>query len=145
MNETKPTNPKDIIGSSKIPYHLWPETATVVGCMGMLDGAYKYGRSNYRVMGVKASVYVDAARRHITAWMEGEDNAPDSGVPHLGHALCCLAIIVDAEAAGKLIDDRMVQGGYNQLVEEMTKLVGSLRGRHADKTPHHYTIADNKP
>ena len=37
--QTKPTNPKDMIGSDKVPLHLWPETATVMGTMGLLDGA----------------------------------------------------------------------------------------------------------
>lgn len=53
---TKPTNPKDAIGSSKLPLHLWPTTATVVGCMALLDGALKYGRSNWRPGGVRALV-----------------------------------------------------------------------------------------
>lgn len=47
-DETKPTNPKDIIGCNKIPMHLWPETATMLGAMALLDGMLKYGRSNWR-------------------------------------------------------------------------------------------------
>ena len=34
----KPTNPKDAIGSDKLPLHLWPSTATALGCLGLLDG-----------------------------------------------------------------------------------------------------------
>src|SRR5687768_17394809 len=30
--ETKPTNPKDAIGSDKLPLHLFPGTAVVAGC-----------------------------------------------------------------------------------------------------------------
>lgn len=43
---TKPTNPKDAIGSNKVPMHLWPTTATIAGAMALLHGAMKYGRSN---------------------------------------------------------------------------------------------------
>ena len=50
---TKPTNPKDAVGSDKLPLHLWPTTATVVGALGLLDGALKYGRSNFRAVGVR--------------------------------------------------------------------------------------------
>jgi hypothetical protein len=31
-----------------------------------------------------------ACLRHIFARMRGEINDPESGLPHLGHALCCL-------------------------------------------------------
>lgn len=143
MPERKPTNPKDIIGTDKVPLHLWPETATILGSLGLLDGALKYGRSNYRAVGVKASIYYDAARRHMNAWFEGEDMDPDSKLPHLAHALASLAIIVDAEAAGKLNDDRMIAGGYRGLLDRMTAHVKRLRTQHADKAPKHYTIADD--
>ena len=143
MTATKPTNPKDAIGSSKMPVHLWPETATLVGSLALLDGALKYGRSNFRAIGVRSSIYYDAARRHLTAWFEGEDVDPDSGVPHLGHALACLAILVDAEAAGKLNDDRMAPGGYRKLIDALTPHVERLKAVHAECSPQHYTIAES--
>jgi hypothetical protein len=136
----KPTNPKDAIGSSKLPLHLWPETATALGCLGCLDGMLKYGRANWRVSGVRASIYYDAARRHINKWFEGENADQDSGLPHLAHALACLAIIVDAQAAGKLTDDRMVPGGYERLIDELTPHVARLKQIHADKNPEHFTF-----
>jgi len=143
--DIKPTNPKDAVGSSKLPIHLWPETATIMGTMGLLEGMLKYGRSNWREAGVRASIYVDALRRHIGAWFEGEDNAPDSGLPHLAHALACLAILVDAEAAGQLYDDRQYAGGgYRDLVEECTPHVERLKKKYADKTPKHWTIKDTE-
>lgn len=138
----KSSNPKDIVSAGKIPLHLWPTTATAMGCLGLLDGAGKYGRSNFRAIGVKASVYVDACKRHLDAWFEGEEADPDSGLPHLAHALACLAIIVDAKAADKLNDDRMVAGGYRKLINELTPHVARLKTLHADKSPKHYTIAD---
>lgn len=142
MIDTKPTNPKDIIGSTKLPLHLWPETATVMGCLGLLEGALKYGRANFRAIGVRSSIYVDACKRHLNAWFEGEECAPDSGLPHLAHALACIAIIVDAQAAGKLNDDRNVTGGYIPLVRDMTPHVARLQALYADRSPKHYTIAD---
>lgn len=139
---SKPSNPKDIVGSGKLPLHLWPSTATALGCLAFLEGALKYGRSNFREVGVRASIYVDAAKRHLDAWFEGEECAPDSGLPHLANALACVAIIVDAQAAGKLADDRNITGGYRALVESITPHVERLKQLHADKSPKHYTIAD---
>lgn len=139
---TKPTNPKDAISSNKLPLHMWPTTASAMGCIGLLNGALKYGRSNWREAGVRASIYYDAARRHLDAWFEGEETDPDDGVPHLAAALACLAIIVDAQAAGKLNDDRMVAGGYRNLIDRLTTHVARLKALHADKQPRHYTIED---
>ena len=132
MSETKDTNPKDVIAGKKLPLHLWPMTATALGSVALLDGALKYGRTNWRVSGVRASVYVDACMRHLAKWFEGEELDPESGVPHLGHALACLAILVDAKAADVLNDDRMVPGGYVKLVKELTPMVRMLREKHKD-------------
>ena len=140
----KPTNPKDAIGSDKIPLHLWPETASIMGSLAMLDGALKYGRSNFRAMGVRSSIYYDASRRHLIKWFEGENVDEESGLPHLAHALACIAILVDAEAAGKLNDDRMVQGGTLKLIKDMTPQVKRLKELHKERKPHHFTKADNE-
>jgi hypothetical protein len=128
-----------------MPYHLWPETASILGCLGLLEGALKYGRSNWRGCGVRASIYYDACRRHMDAWFEGETIDPESGLPHLAHALACMAIIVDADAKGFLNDDRQFQGGYRKLLDEMTPHVKRLKEKYADRAPKHYTIADNAP
>jgi hypothetical protein len=141
---TKLTNPKDFVGSDKLPLHLWPATASALGCLALLDGMLKYGRTNWRVAGVRASIYIDACLRHLTKWFEGQEIDPDSGVHHFGHALACLAILVDAQAAGKLNDDRLVKGGYIAMVDELTPHVAKLKALHKDKKPKHYTIEDNK-
>jgi hypothetical protein len=136
---SKPSNPKDAIGSDKVPYHLWPETASILGALALLDGMLKYGRANWRAVGVRASIYYDALRRHMNKWFEGEDIDPDSGLPHLAHMLACCAILVDAQAAGKMTDDRQYPGAYVKLLAEMTPHVKRLKEKYADCDPHHYT------
>lgn len=138
----KPSNPKDAIGSDKLPLHLWPSTATAMGCVAMANGAMKYGRGNFRAIGVRASIYVDAAMRHLTAWFEGEECDPDDGVPHLAAALACIAIIVDAGAAGLLTDDRAYPGGYRAAIEQLTPHIKRLKELHSGKNPKHYTKED---
>lgn len=138
----KPTNPKDLLGANKLPLHLFPNTAVVLGTMGMLEGAVKYGRSNYRAMGIRASIYYDAVRRHIDAWFEGQDNTADHNIHHLGNALACLAIIVDAQAKGILIDDRMYPGGYHEMVTRLTPEVARIKKMYRGKKPHHYSLLD---
>jgi len=71
------------------------------------DGVKKYGAANWRETGVAASVYVDACKRHLEQWFDGgQENATDSKVHNLGHAMACLAIIIDAQWNNTLIDDR---------------------------------------
>lgn len=132
-------NPKDIVGTDKLPLHLWPTTASAMGCVALLNGALKYGRANWRGVGVRASVYVDACQRHLMAWFEGEES-DEEGVPHLAAALACLAIIVDCQAAGKLRDDRQFPGGHRKLIDSLTPQVKRLRELHAGKSPKHWTI-----
>src|SRR5260221_5533527 len=102
----KSTNPKDFQGFEKVPLHLFPMTAIAVGAIQFLDGGCKYGRENYREEGVKSSIYFDAAMRHLLDWFHGEDRTPDTKLRHLGGALASIAILVDAEVNGNLIDDR---------------------------------------
>ena len=145
--ERRSTNPKDEIGSTKLPLQLWPAEATAMGCLGMLEGAEKYGRNNFIAGdGVIASIYIEAAKRHLDAWFEGEEFAPDSGVPHLGNALATIAIVVKCQAHGKLVDDRNYSpnpGAYRRLVANLTPHVARLKAMFKDKAPKHWTIADN--
>lgn len=138
----KPTNPKDIIGGDKVPFHLWPETASALGALAMLDGALKYGRGNFRPGGVRFSIYFDANRRHWNKILEGEWVDPDSGLPHIAHALACAAIVADACATENLVIDDNYPGGYANLLEELTPHVKRLKEKYKDKHPHHWTGKD---
>lgn len=102
----RPQNPKDIHGYKKVDLSLVPDIAVVHEAMAFIDGAEKYGPYNWRDNAVLARVYVAACRRHLDYWMAGQENASDSGVHHLGHARACLAILLDAQATGNLIDNR---------------------------------------
>lgn len=137
-------NPKDRIGNDKLPIHLFPATAIALGCLGNLHGNLKYGRNNWRAAGVAYTIYLDAIIRHAQAALEGEDTDPESGLPHEAHILAGTAIIVDARACGKLIDDRNYAGGFwRGFVDQWTPHVKRLKELFKDKNPKHYTIRDN--
>jgi hypothetical protein len=119
--KTAAPNPKDLIGVTKVPtLSLIPSTVLVQIGRAMENGGQKYGPFNWREHPVKSSVYVDAAMRHLMAWQDGEENAADSGVHHLGHAAACLGILLDAQEAGNLIDER-VPGPAAALLERFAK------------------------
>jgi hypothetical protein len=71
-------------------------------------GAVRYGPWNWRGEEVKLTVYLAAMRRHIDAIIDGEDIDPESGCPHLGHVMASCGIVLDAEACGMLVDDRIL-------------------------------------
>lgn len=103
-------NPKDLVGIKKAPLHLIPAVAKVAMAGAFADGANKYGAYNWRSHPVLASIYRAAAERHLDAFFDGEDMDPVSKVAHLGHAMACCAIMLDAASCGNLIDDRPVPG-----------------------------------
>lgn len=108
MNPTdrKNTNPKDAVGTAKVPFSTI--SAPVLGELGlaMLEGARKYGRHNFRHSGVRASVYYDAALRHLAAFWEGQNIDPDSGLPHVVKAIACCVVLRDSQIQGNWVDDR---------------------------------------
>ena len=134
---TKPTNPKDAIGATKCPIHLFPMTATIAGAMVLLHGAMKYGRSNWRAVGVRKSIYYDAMMRHMAADFEGEELDAESGLPHTWHALACLAILIDAKAAGKLNDDGQYPGGFRSILDAANADVTRLKATEKRRVKHY--------
>lgn len=102
----KDSNPKDAIGSHKVPFGTVPAPVMAEVGLAMLEGALKYGRHNYRAIGVRSSVYYDAAMRHLTLWWEGQDIDPDSKLSHVTKAIAGLIVLRDAMMNEKLSDDR---------------------------------------
>lgn len=140
-DENKDTNPKDAIGIRKAPLSTVPGNVLAEMGVAMLEGASKYGRHNYRAAGVRASVYYDAAMRHLIAWWEGEDIDPDSGMSHITKLLACMAVLRDAMHQDMWTDDRppISKPFYGQLNQTSAEILD----RHADKRPKHYTIEDS--
>lgn len=114
-------NPKTMLGVQKAPLHLVPPSAKFHLAAAFADGAKKYGPYNWREKTVSSSIYIAAAQRHMDAWWDGEGVSKDAGVHHLGHALACLAILLDAESIGMLNDDRPSAGASPELHEEFAE------------------------
>jgi hypothetical protein len=128
--EVKDTNPKDSIGVKKVPLHLVPCEVLLETGLAMLEGARKYGAHNYRVAGVRASVYYDAAMRHIMAWWEGEDIDSDSGLPHIIKAIASLIVLRDGQHVGNWVDDRPIRLEHGADVKAMNELAAGIIERY---------------
>lgn len=138
----KDTNPKDLVASNKVPLHLVPQSVNVAMAMAFLEGASKYGAFNWRATGVRASVYFSALQRHLTAWINGEEIDPDSGLPHTFKMAACVAIIIDAHVAGVLVDDRPIEAPIAAMMTALEPTVKAIKEKHADKNPRHYFKGD---
>lgn len=113
-------NPKTAFGIKKVNLALNPPAALIYMALGFMDGAAKYGPYNWRENEVSAMIYVAALKRHLEAWLDGEEVAEDSGKPHLAHLLACAAILVDALETGNLVDDRPKPGAAAALLKKWT-------------------------
>lgn len=57
-----------------------------------------YGADGWRHVPNARPRYLNAAVRHLVARLRGEVNDPDSKLPHLAHAACCVLFILELEA-----------------------------------------------
>ena len=131
----KDTNPKDAVGIAKVPQSV--VSRLVLGELGlaMFEGARKYGRHNYRVAGVRASVYFDAVNRHMDAWWEGEDLDPDSGLSHVTKAIATLVVLRDAMLQEKFTDDRPPPAKDKGWMAKLNELAAALIKKYPDPKP----------
>lgn len=138
----KPTNPKDAVGIRKLAFSVLPWRVLCRVALAMMEGAAKYGRHNYRVAGVRASVYFDAVvGRHLTDWWEGTEIDPDSGLHHVDKAIAGLMVMRDSMLQGNFNDDRPPRGSID--MEELNRQAAAILDLHKDKSPKHCTIEDS--
>ena len=93
--------------ADKARYDLIPPEIEEAIAKVLTFGAAKYGERNWE-LGMKWGRPYAALRRHMSAWWSGEDNDPETGMPHTWHAACCIAFIVAFEARGVGTDDRPI-------------------------------------
>ena len=139
----KPSNPKDILGSKRIPMDLIHPLTLSEGALAMVEGMLKYGKWNFLAVGVRVSIYIGAAMRHLLKYYFGEERDPKTGVHHLGSVIACVNIIFAAKSANKLTDDRPPSSpNVPSLVDEFEARVAHLQELFKDFHPKHYSIQD---
>jgi Domain of unknown function (DUF5664) len=89
----------------KLPLNLLSTEAMNQTAAVLAFGAQKYAEHNWR-KGFAWSRPLAAAMRHITAFNDGEDQDPESGLSHLAHAACCIMFLLEFEKTHKHLDDR---------------------------------------
>lgn len=75
-------------------------------CAAVFDyGRKKYAEWNW-AKGMKWSVPLACAVRHCLAILRGEENDPESGLPHRGHVACNIVMLAQYESSYPEGDDR---------------------------------------
>jgi len=137
MIEVKETNPKDAVGCGKAPMSCLPMAVVAEVGVALFEGACKYGKFNWRIVGVRASIYFDAAHRHMTSWWEGEDIDPDSGLSHVTKAISALMVLRDAMIQGNWVDDRPPSS--KEFYLELNRKTKEIANKYKDFNPTHYS------
>jgi len=142
-DKLKDTNPKDAVGIKKAPMSCVSGPVMMEVGLGMMEGALKYGRHNYRVAGVRASVYYDATQRHLVDWWEGTDLDPDSGLSHVTKAITALVVLRDSMIRKNWNDDRppRTPAGWMQ---EYNKQAEAILAKYPDPKPAYTELSTEK-
>jgi hypothetical protein len=91
--------------TDKLPLNLLSTEAMNQTAAVLKFGAIKYAEHNWR-KGFAWSRPLAAAMRHITAFNDGEDIDPESGLSHLAHAQCCIMFLLEFQKTHPHLDDR---------------------------------------
>lgn len=85
-------------------------------------GARKYESHGWR-KGIARTRLIGGALRHLTAYMDGEDNDPETGICHLFHASCMIMFASEDHYLRPALDDR-----YRVPREDMQRIMAIIEG-----------------
>ncbi|WWO60192.1 hypothetical protein [Xanthomonas phage SB1] len=99
----QPTTPQGLGGGLKYDAGKPRPTLLMRGCAWALQGvsavlafgAAKYKEDSWREVENGVSRYSDALMRHLLAWLGGEENDEESGMPHLWHAATNIMFLIE--------------------------------------------------
>lgn len=89
----------------KARWDLLPFEALDQVVLVMTFGAEKYNDRNWE-KGMKWGRLIGAAFRHLVAFVRGQNLDPETGLPHLAHAACCVLFLLTYQLRGTPGDDR---------------------------------------
>jgi hypothetical protein len=88
-------------------------------------GAKKYAPNNWK-KGMPITEIYDSLMRHMIALMSGEDNDPESGLPHIGHIQCNVMFMAHVLKNHPEFDDRELSPEETKKFMDMLVIKGGL-------------------
>lgn len=73
----------------------------------LMFGEEKYSSHNWKG-GLKYTEVCESLQRHMNAFLEGEDNDPESKISHVGHMMCNVMFLSYMYLFRKDMDDRYI-------------------------------------
>lgn len=101
----------DRFNTGKLKWSLvsWRALAPMVQVL--MFGAEKYDDHNWK-KGLKFTEVTESLQRHLNAFIEGEDNDPESKLSHVGHILCNAMFLSYMSIFRKDMDDRYIDKNF---------------------------------
>lgn len=87
-------------GADKAPLHLLVPSPLATASRAMQSGAEKYGAFDWRRTGLGREAVCAKVLRHVFAVLAGEENDPESGLPHMAHVLANAMVYEDCRERG---------------------------------------------
>ena len=104
----KPTEDQGLrYNNGKLKWSLVSWAALTPMVEVLMFGAKKYASFNW-CKGLKYTEISESLQRHLNAFMEGEDNDPESKLSHIGHILCNAMFLSYMTLFKKDMDDRYI-------------------------------------
>ena len=97
----------DRFNEGKPRWSLVPQSALIPMVKVLEFGARKYGDYNWS-KGLSIRETCESLKRHLDAFMEGEDNDPESGISHIGHIQCNALFLSWMMKNRPDLDDRVI-------------------------------------
>ncbi len=105
-SKTASEKPKDLSFGKKPPLSLVPPILIREVAKCMEDGAKKRSPYNWRVSKISAMQTLDKILRHTLDCIDGIDLTEDTKLSNLASAAADIAVYLDAQKYGSLVDDR---------------------------------------
>jgi len=110
----------DRFNTGKLRWGLvsWKALAPMVQVLEF--GAKKYDDWNW-TKGLKYTEVCESLLRHVHAFMQGENNDPESKLTHVGHILCNAMFLSYMFLFKKVMDDRFKDKNIEEIVDYRSK------------------------